>query len=88
MNFEESLKFLKIEDYGQQIFHSNSHGELFHCYDYIHLADHFKPHPDWFRPLFLMCVKFAEENWKRPESCFQHMPKLMYEMVRNSLTVD
>jgi len=36
VNFQEALKILNIEEYGERIFRSNSHGELFHCIDYIY----------------------------------------------------
>ena len=34
MEFKEALKILKIEDYGERIFNSNSRGELSHLYVY------------------------------------------------------
>lgn len=80
MPLRAALKRLGIEDYGQRIFHSNSHGELIHIVDYIHMAQNFKGDLSWFRPVFEACVKMAEEHWARPESCFQHMPRLMAEM--------
>jgi hypothetical protein len=77
MTFQEALKKLNIEDYADRIWNSNSHGELFFIQDYINMATSFKGDMAWFRPLFRICVYFAEQSWKRPESCFQHMPRLM-----------
>ena len=80
MTFEESLKSLGIEDYSDRIFNSNSHGELFHLLDYILLAEHFTD-KELFRELFEEIVKLAEQQWKRPESVFQHIPKLLKESL-------
>lgn len=76
MTFEESLKILDIEEYGDRIFKSNSHGELFHLMDYIQIADAWKDDEsakEWFVGFFKGFVKHAEENWNRPESVFQHV---------------
>lgn len=81
LSFKSALKKLNIEDYGARIFNSNSHGELMHLMDYIDLAANIKNDPEWFRPLFVACVTFAEAEWSRPESCFQHMPRLLREMA-------
>jgi hypothetical protein len=82
MSFKDALKKLGIEDYGERIFNSNSHGELMHLMDYIWMAQNADAEAvKWFRPMFVVCVKWAEENWQRPESCFQHMPRLMNEMA-------
>ncbi len=72
MNFHESLKILGIEEYGERIFNSNSHGELFHLYDYISLAESIGE-TDWFKKWFNGIVKQAEEKLERPESVFQHI---------------
>ena len=72
MNFKEALKILNIEDYESRIFNSNSHGELFHIMDYIDIASTIKD-PSKFRAWFVKVVEFAEKNWKRPESVFQHI---------------
>ena len=81
MSFNDALKKLNIEDYGERIFHSNSHGELFHLYDYIVIAKWLdeKSLP-LFREWFVDIVKQAEAKWKRPESVFQHMPRILSEM--------
>ena len=73
MNFKEALEKLNIEDFGERIFNSNSRGELFHLADYIMLAG-VVTDSDMFREWFLRIVSFAEEQWKRPESIFQHIP--------------
>ena len=81
MSFGEALRKLNIEDYGDRIFNSNSHGELFHLFDYINIAKWIdeKSLP-LFREWFIDIVKQAEAKWKRPESVFQHMPRILSEM--------
>ena len=77
--FNAALKRLKIEDYRERIFNSNSRGELFHLNDYIMIAK-FLPdngNDNWFRAGFEKAIIFAEENWDRPESVFQHIPRMM-----------
>lgn len=80
MSFEEALKTLGIEEYKERIFHSNSHGELFHLLDYIWLAENW-PQPKEpeheFSIVFKKIVDFAQEKWERPESVFQHIPKML-----------
>ena len=76
MNFKEALKILDIEDYGEKIFNSNSHGELFHISEYIYAAQKVKETDmdiSWFRDFFVKAVEFAEEKWERPESVYQHI---------------
>jgi hypothetical protein len=79
--FEEAIKYLHIEDYRDRIFNSNSHGELLHLLDYVVMANCWKGSPLYFRIVFEICIKFCEENWSRPESCFQHMPKLIQSLL-------
>lgn len=74
--FEQALKKLGIEEYSDRILHSNSHGELFHLSDYVVIAECLED-SSGFKEWFEEVVKFAEENWKRPESVFQHILKLM-----------
>ena len=81
MNFNEALKVLGIEDYAERIFNSNSHGELFHLHQYIQLANLLKEDTGWFRGWFEETVKWAEENWQRPESIFQHILKTLPEQM-------
>ena len=81
MTFQEALKTLNIEDYGERIFNSNSHGELFHLYDYCLIAEAFKEDPSPFRAWFVDVVQFAEKNWQRPESVFQHMPRMIKDTL-------
>ena len=82
MNFDEALKKLGIEDYSERIFHSNSHGELFHLMDYVCLAQSLEEYePGAFREWFDGVVKQAEETWNRPESIFQHI----YSIVKDNL---
>lgn len=80
MTFHAALKRLGIEDYEDRIVFSNSHGELMHLADYFEMAKNIKGDAARFRWLFELCVEFAEQEWSRPESCFQHMPRLMREM--------
>jgi hypothetical protein len=78
MTYDEALKKLNIEDYAERIFNSNSHGELFHLGDYITIAEALDDEDaSTFREWFAETVKFAEQNWQRPESIFQHIPKCM-----------
>ena len=76
MNFKESLQILGIEKYSERIFNSNSHGELFHLQTYFILAEGLGK-TDWFADWFDSVVEFAEENWERPESIFQHIDKII-----------
>jgi hypothetical protein len=76
MSFKEALKILNIEDYGERIFSSNSHGELFHLADYIMLAKSL-PETGWFREWFIKVVEKAEKEWQHPEYVFQHILKTL-----------
>ncbi len=76
MNFNEALKKLGIEKYSERILNSNSHGELFHIYSYIEIAESIKD-TSWFAEWFDYVVDYAEKNWKRPESVFQHIGKIL-----------
>jgi hypothetical protein len=87
MTFQGALKRLDIEDYAERIWNSNSRGELFFIQDYIDMAS-LQGSVSWFRPLFLVCVKFAENNWTRPESCFQHIPELMVDAAQSFAAVE
>ena len=86
MTFDEALKALDIEDYKERIWNSNSHGELFHVYDYITVAEYLtndmipeeerrgvKPFREW----FIGMVEHANSHWDRPESVYQHLIKMM-----------
>lgn len=78
MDFKEAIAFLEIEEYGERIFNSNSHGELFHLDDYILIAEKIpKESVPVFKRFFESVVKYAEENWDRPESVFQHILKII-----------
>ena len=80
MTFDEAMKVLNIEDFSERTFNSNSHGELFHIQEYIALAQ-VPGNKAWFRPWFLSIVEFAEKNWTRPESCFQHLARFLEETL-------
>ena len=78
MTFDEAIKKLHIEKYGDRIWNSNSKGELFHIPLYIKLAetiddDDCESFAIWFDDV----VKYAEENSERPESVFQHIDKFL-----------
>ena len=81
MTFEQSLKVLNIEDFRDRIFKSNSRGELFHLTQYFRLAELLKDDPGWFRDWFVSVVEYAEKNWERPESLFQHIDKILVESM-------
>jgi len=81
MDFKSALGKLNIEDYGERIFHSNSHGELLHLADYANIVDMFDD-VSWFREWFEATVKSAEEKWERPESVFQHIPRILKEHLK------
>lgn len=76
MTFQEALKILNIEDYADRIYNSNSHGELFHIFDYIVMAQ-MPGDLSWFRGWFVWMVEQAERKWERPESVFQHIGKIL-----------
>ena len=58
MTFNEALKKLNIEYYGERIWKSNSHGELFHLDQYIQLADYILVEDtSWFREWFECVLK-------------------------------
>lgn len=82
MEFKETLQILGIEEYAERIFHSNSHGELFHLQQYFILAETLGEN-DWFKGWFDAIVKEAEEKWKRPESVFQHISKFLVNAIEN-----
>lgn len=75
MSFLDALKKLDIEDYGERIWSSNSHGELLHIADYVDFAR--MNDVSGFRKWFVGVVAWAEKEWERPESIFQHIPKIM-----------
>lgn len=82
MDFKESLSILGIEEYTERIFNSNSKSELMHLQQYFILAE-IIGETDWFAKWFKEVVKFAEAEWERPESVFQHIHKLLAEQVDN-----
>lgn len=84
MTLKEALKILNIEEYEERIFNSNSHGELFHLAQYIEIAEIFKDDAEWFRDWFVAVVKFAEENWNRPESIFQHIAQVLDNHINST----
>lgn len=83
MEFKKALKILGIEKYAERIFNSNSNGELMHLYQYYTLAETLGE-TDWFADWFEEIVKIAEAEWKRPESVFQHIDKMLLEQMKNA----
>ena len=81
-SFEESLNILGIEKYSKRILNSNSKGELSHLQDYIKIAEICKKNVNGFDIWFDALVKYTERNWKRPESVFQHIPRLMGDFIK------
>ena len=87
MTFEEALKTLNIEDYGERILNSNSHGELIHIADYFVLAEALGD-AEWFREWFEDVVKRAEKSLTRPETIFQHILRCLKDTFKEGLNVD
>lgn len=83
MTFQEALQKLGIEKYADRIFNSNSHGELLHLQQYFILAQ-IEGDMSWFPKWFESTVRWAEVNWTRPESVFQHIDQLLIEMTSRS----
>jgi len=80
MSPHEAYEKLGISEYSERIFHSNSHGELFHLWDYVSIAEAYEGDKEfykWFPKWFECVVKGAEEKWNRPESVFQHIPAML-----------
>lgn len=78
MTFKEACIYLDIEEYAERIFQSQSHGELFHVWDYITIAGMIPPEGvPAFRAWFVEMVEWAEKTWERPESVFQYTLKFM-----------
>ena len=80
MTFIEALEKLGIEEYGERIFNSNSSGELSHISDYFILAE-VEGVDKWFPEWFKYIVNYAEKNWERPESIFQHIPQALIDSM-------
>ena len=84
LTFDDALDYLGIADYKERIWRSNSHGELFHLADYCLIALSMQEHRmdgATFRPWFVKVVEWAEQNWKRPESVFQHILAMFREDI-------
>lgn len=84
MTFKEALAKLNIEDYGERIFNSSSHGELMHLWQYVALAENLSD-ATWFRDWFVALVKGAEAHWQRPESIFQHVLRAFNEDLKDGV---
>lgn len=72
MSIADAMRELCVEDFTKRIIGSSSRGELFHVFDYLNIAK-MRGDKSWFRPFLLRVVEYAEKNWERPESCFQHI---------------
>jgi hypothetical protein len=81
LTFDQALEILNIQDFETRIINSNGHGELFHLLDYIGIADALREDPSWYRDWFILIIQWAQENWKRPESVFQHIPRILSEQL-------
>jgi len=87
MTFKDVCDELGIGEYSERIFSSNSHGELFHTYQYMQILEMARKNEHfaiWFPAFFKEMVKWAEETWKRPESVFQHTMEIMLDYVKES----
>lgn len=84
MKFQEALKTLGIEEYSDRIFKSNSRGELFHIQQYFTLAETIGE-TNWFADWFAKVVEYAEKNWERPESVFQHIDKILLNHINKAV---
>lgn len=82
-SLKEALTILGIEDYFDRIIKSSSRGELHPAHEYFMLAEALKDNATDFRPWFIKVVKAAEEQWKRPESVFQHIGTIFIKSIRN-----
>lgn len=83
--FKDALIKLGIEDFEDQIINSHSRGETFHCLEYIELANNIiflDNGGKTFRQEFLEMVDYAEKNWERPESVYQHLLRIMVPILR------
>lgn len=78
MSFKDVLEILGIEKYEQRIMDSNSYGELFHLQQYVNLSK-IVGKTDWFPIWFDGVVDSAEKSWRRPESVFQYIEKILLD---------
>ncbi|WP_044403385.1 hypothetical protein [Lacinutrix sp. Hel_I_90] len=85
MELKEALIILGIEEFSDRIINSNSQGELFHLVQYFVIAEALGE-TDWFANWFKEIVTFAEAEWERPESVFQHIHKLLIENFKNQIS--
>lgn len=83
MKFVDALKLLNIEDFKDRIWNSNSRGELFYIAEYVILSQRIEAqNPESlssFRNWFIGVVEYAEKNWERPESVFQHILRIFID---------
>jgi hypothetical protein len=52
-------------------------------FDYTQIATALGENAGWFAEWFEKAIDYAEKNWSRPESVFQHIPRLMAETIKN-----
>ena len=87
ISFDEALEKLNIVDYREKIFNSNSHGELIHLIDYIYIAENIKEEID-FRSFFIDVVEWSNKSWKRPESIYQHILRIMEQPQDETMAIN
>ena len=89
MDLNEALQELGIEKYKERIVQSNSRGELFYLEQYFTLAEIVKKNndKDWFSKWFEEVVKYADANWERPNSIFQHIHKILANQLISKQTI-
>lgn len=84
MNIAQVCEELGIPEYAERIWHSSSTGELYHVLDYHQMLEACKNAEE--KLLIGRCIKivveWAEENWSRPESVFQDMPRMIHETFK------
>ena len=84
ITFQEALDILGIRKYEERIWNSSSTGELFFIADYVALAE-IGADWVWFPEFFEGMVAYAEENWERPESVFQHVLSFLKDTYNENL---
>lgn len=84
VTLDDVLKFLDIEEFKEEIFRSNSHGELFHLQQYFALYEALsEENVPYFSLWFKAIVEIAKEKWDRPQSVYQHISQLYLEHLND-----
>lgn len=95
-NPRQAFELMGIPELHDRAFHSNSHGELFHMMDYIQLARYAVTNRSVMEGMtddimemvslhvmgayITSVIEWTDANWERPDSAFQHMPRLVSDM--------